>query len=413
MASNSSANKRQRTATDTLHISDLPVGFIVDTSAYLAKPSRALLAVAFTAPSSSSQNNKLMHRPSPISTAIISASHWDTLDFKDVNKELANKLTDDDISAVLECINAQDVLKRLKLCGCINITGIGLNPLRGSKVEQIDISLVGKHDEPKIEAKISQEVVLPILDSIISSDGCSLKHITFPHILRARSVSLFQFRERYNILYNSRRLNCFKCNAEMSNIVWMRTLQNNVCYDCLAPFCGDCTDEDGHGNETLNFCSSCDKDYCVDCVSRTDCADAVCVGGNMCSGCAERSQCQQCNETRCEGCLNTCNGCNRTCCEDCLSYRQCQGENCDKGHCQDCYNGEEYDVNVCEECVSILCTDCNLDLIKKDGMECRACAPDTVPLTVMLEEIAKHKEEMGQLRKENEELREKLKHISL
>ena len=75
------------------------------------------------------------------------------------------------------------MLKRLKLCGCINITGIGLNPLRGSVVlEQIDISLVRKHEKPKIkpEPQISQEVVLPILDSIVSSDGCSLTHIKFP-----------------------------------------------------------------------------------------------------------------------------------------------------------------------------------------------------------------------------------------
>lgn len=54
-------------------------------------------------------------------------------------------------------------------------------------------------------------------------------------------------------------------------------------------------------------------------------------------------------------------------------------------------------------------------------MECRACAPDSIPS--MLDEIAKQKEELAklrkkneemvELRKENEELREKLKHISL
>jgi len=39
-----STNKRRRTAADTLHISALPVGFIADVSAYLSKPSRAILA---------------------------------------------------------------------------------------------------------------------------------------------------------------------------------------------------------------------------------------------------------------------------------------------------------------------------------------------------------------------------------
>ena len=145
MASNST-NKRRRTAADTLHINDLPIGFIADVSAYLNKPSRALLAVALSTPSSWKNDNDV-HQPSLIGTAIISASQWDTLDFEDVNKELANKLTDDDISAVLTCINAHDVLKRLKLCGCTNITGIGLHPLQGSTVlEQIDLSLVGKYE---------------------------------------------------------------------------------------------------------------------------------------------------------------------------------------------------------------------------------------------------------------------------
>jgi len=124
-----------------------------------------------------------MHRLSPISKAIISAQQWDTLDFEDIEKELANKLTDNDISAILKSINAQDVLKKLKLCGCINIEGHGLSPLRGSVVlEQIDLSTVGKHENSEIkpQPKISQEVVMPILESIISTYGCSLKHIEFP-----------------------------------------------------------------------------------------------------------------------------------------------------------------------------------------------------------------------------------------
>ena len=53
------------------------------------------------------------------------------------------------------------------------------------------------------------------------------------------------------------------------------------------------------------------------------------------------------------------------------------------------------------------CTSCNLDLIKVNGVECRACAPDTIPL--MLDEVTKQKEELARLRKENEELRESAK----
>ena len=62
MASNSGTNKRRRTAADTLHISNLPTGFLVNVSSYLPKPSRAILSVAFSAPSSSWKNGDLMHR---------------------------------------------------------------------------------------------------------------------------------------------------------------------------------------------------------------------------------------------------------------------------------------------------------------------------------------------------------------
>lgn len=173
MASNCT-NKRWRTAADTLCISNLPIGFVVDVSAYLPKPSRAILAVSLSAPSSSWQNDNdnLMHHLSPISTAIISASQWDTLYFEDIDKELEKKLTDDDVYAVLKCISAQDVLKKIMLAGCINVEGHGLGPLRNSAVlELIDISIIGKYETPYIrtEPKISEEAVLPILDSIIAS----------------------------------------------------------------------------------------------------------------------------------------------------------------------------------------------------------------------------------------------------
>ena len=164
-----------------------------------------------------------MHQLSPISKAIISASQWDILDFEDINKELAYELTDYDISTVLKSINAQDVLKRLKLCGCINITGLGLNPLRGSVVlEQIDISLVGKHEEStndhKPEPKLSQEVVVSILNGIVSASDCKLKYIKFPYRWRGvEEGGLFeQFQGRYNTMFMRRNNSCSHCNTNMS-----------------------------------------------------------------------------------------------------------------------------------------------------------------------------------------------------
>ena len=143
------SKKRRKTAGDSLHITDLPIGFLVDVVSYLSRPSCALFAVAMSAPSPSWQNYNLVYQPSATTKAIVSSTQWETLDFEGVEKDLAAKLADADIFAVLQCTNAKDMLRKLKLAGCVNITGGGLMPLTGSIVlEQIDLSLVGKHEKP-------------------------------------------------------------------------------------------------------------------------------------------------------------------------------------------------------------------------------------------------------------------------
>ena len=346
MASNN--NKRRRTAADTLHISELPVDILADVSAYLSKPSRAILAVAFSEPSSSVKNND--YQPSPISTAIVSAQQWDILDFEDVEKELANIFTDDDISAVLKCINAQDVLKRLKLCGCVNITGIGLNPLKGSTVlEQIDISLVGRHENhfEVIESKISKVVIISILDSIISTDGCSLKSIMFPKKWHGGSIPLLmEFRDRYNRSFDKRRLSCTRCNMAIptedvaintADASWMGYYyyQNKVCHDCLKPFCEKRQCIADNGSSFLKFCNHCGKDYCNGCSPFAMCAG--CDTGTVCGSCSEK--CSRCDKTWCKECPNVfrCVCCNKTVCTECSSYEgECPS---DEFACADCMRG--------------------------------------------------------------------------
>ena len=123
-------NKRRRTAADTLHISDLPVGILVDVSAYLSKPSRAILVVTLQpqSPSPSSTCSHHMHQLSMMSKAILSSTDWNNykLNFLDIEKILLQKLTDNDIGRMLTCVNAHDMLKKLKMTGCIAIPGRGL-----------------------------------------------------------------------------------------------------------------------------------------------------------------------------------------------------------------------------------------------------------------------------------------------
>jgi len=281
--------------------------------------------------------------------AIVLSEQWDTLDFEDVDKELANKLTDDDISAVLNSINAHDVLKRLKLCGCSNITGIGLNPLRDSVVlEQLDISLVGKHDNPRIEPepKISEEAVLPILDGIISSDGCTLKYIQFPWKWRGRPPGMerYTFSRRYNQQLNTRGICCSKCNRRMTNEQeWLNGMMVNtkICYDCLKPICTQC-DMD----EEADFCQPF----------------------------------------------------------------HCEGDGCDNYTCSDCRGiSGDFDVKECEECRMVYCASCRFNDVKERYKErgyasCDSCVAETAPLILR---------ENAQLSKEVDELKDKVASMSL
>jgi len=205
------SNKRQRTAEQSLNISNLPDGILANVASYLAQPSRALFAVA-TAPSKSwtRDNFSIGSKHQQTVAAILSSDEWEELDFEDIEKSLAVKLTDDDIHAVLKCISAQDVLKKLKLTGCINITGRGLKVLGGSTViEHIDLSLAKQFESPQLdpESKISEEVVIPILESIIS-DSNSLEKIVFPKKWHtAKTTEFAELLRKYNQLLERRERN--------------------------------------------------------------------------------------------------------------------------------------------------------------------------------------------------------------
>ena len=78
------------------------------------------------------------------------------------------------------CIDAIHNVKILKLIGCSGITGSGLEPLTGSTVlEWIDFSK-DVRPPPLPQSRISDDVVISILESIIESPQSKLKYIHFP-----------------------------------------------------------------------------------------------------------------------------------------------------------------------------------------------------------------------------------------
>eukprot|EP00984_Skeletonema_dohrnii_P024742 scaffold13868_cov93-Skeletonema_dohrnii-CCMP3373.AAC.1 len=303
-----------------MYLSDLPCGALAHVSSFLAAPSRALFAVAINSRDSSS--------------AVV-GNQWDVLDFGEIEKDLAAKISDDDIRGVLLSIDAVNNLKRLRLSNCINISGAGLEPLRGSTIiQQIDLSLVGDHENERLDPEplISCTDVLPILDSIIErGEDCSLKHLSSPYAWqgfgREKIPDFRAFLARYNELLCSRAARCLKCNCNLLPIDWdlLNTddrwnradgwhfitysgLQKNTCYECTKQYCDDC--EDDRGVPYLSgVCEECGRKYCLHCekVYQCPCDSWHCVK------CADFIECSHCQENTCPDCVSV-----ASCCRFCV-----------------------------------------------------------------------------------------------
>ena len=150
-------SKRRRTVDDINSITQLPHDYLNAIADYLPQISRGLLAVALTAPSASfhtttySQNYKgelsnagkavLSSIKTPSAYSIISLdtstvegkkrmkeiqkARWEILDFSDID-DLAGKLSDDDIGALLVSIKAKKKLRVLDIDCCHKLVGDGL-----------------------------------------------------------------------------------------------------------------------------------------------------------------------------------------------------------------------------------------------------------------------------------------------
>jgi len=351
----SSNNKRRRTTTSNnngTHITDLPAGILVGISSYLAKPSAVLFALSMTADSDRQIETET-------SKAIISAIAWNVFDFGDIERDLAAKLSDDHIDKILRCIDAVSNLRILKLGGCVKITGSGLDTLRSSiAIQQIDMSLVGKHEVPLIEPEplLSEDVVLPMLHSIISG-GTSLKQLEFPKKWRdTRSTQMDQFLELYNDYLRNQRNTCSKCDricveTGIGEYIgfdgrWYGS-QNYTCSGCLNYFCfdSDCLSED-------NWCRKCEKEYCKSCSDMTECSSCPRTVCNECND-EEMKTCEGegCERILCEGCSGektTCYLCGKMRCRSCTVLIRCSSHHCKKGVCEECLSRREREVGLDE-----------------------------------------------------------------
>ena len=309
----SQRSKRRRllgdASTGVRRISDLPNAVLTNVANYLASPSRALFAAALNT------NQNAVAASDERNSAIV-GDDQSTLDFGDIEEDLVARLSDDNIRAVLLCIDAVNNLKRLKLTNCLRITGIGLQALRGSTmIEQIDLSLVPKHHSPELkpDPPISCDHVLPILDSIIETEHCSLMHLQFPSVWRRRRgkkrVQFDRFLQRYTELLLDRDIHCLNCNNNIPpvNETWIefsqrgniQRSQNFTCCECLKCYCEECHYHD----TTLTFCNMCERKMCSDCQSMKWCSACE---FDYCVDCVMFTTCPGCNENVCGLCEDCC-----------------------------------------------------------------------------------------------------------
>jgi len=170
-----------------MQLLDLPDLMLTNIANYLTKPSIPLFAIAVTpqASAGSSETSNVTWQPTSKSNAIIGAyGELSCLDFGEIEESLASKLTDDQVRDTLICNDAINNLKVLKLMGCINIEGHGLDVLRGSLVlECIESHKPQLKNDNLSQSNLSPNVIISLLESIVESPGNKLQHMYFPDIV--------------------------------------------------------------------------------------------------------------------------------------------------------------------------------------------------------------------------------------
>ena len=149
---------------------------------------------------------------------------WDRFDFGDLDSELAARLDDDDLGAVLACVGAKDKVKELHLTGCTGLSGEGLAAVKGSTaLQRMHLQMwpeqaacggptsLEKGGEralmiirAELESQLKREVVQPVLESMLVKDESEIRHIAVPkHWIDGRD-SHFPRLSRVEIVNNLR-----------------------------------------------------------------------------------------------------------------------------------------------------------------------------------------------------------------
>ena len=404
------------TSTSSASINDLSAEICCIIADFLPKTSRALLAVALTAPTSSFRKSGWKGELNAVSKAIISrtkadlpfssvldelceearveaeargkqpsvffrenltdqmkeyycknngGNNWSVLDFVDLPKSLAMRLSDDDVGAILVCTNAKNELEQLTLTHCTNVIGHGLEPLRSStRLNVLNLGLVRKFDTPYLrnvtdgrrdelmfvldDAKLSEGPVYDIIDSILREEEHEFDRLQYPYKWADNSSEPNRFVPIFhNDVLRSERMKQFVDTHsgdavlnKFSGCVYFDLDKDELCSDLRLRADTDLVDS----------CNACDGEIFALC---SQCNDIVC------SECCDSYECDECNIVHCPRCRRDNNNLDEvTWCEAAGYGSDCPPQ-CSCCRLTGCKNGS----NSCSECKSevfdALLNECN------------------------------------------------------
>lgn len=331
----------------------LPLEQVTSISDYLPTTSRICFAIALTAPSKSFRQKGWKGNLSANSKAVLSSKEYWEIDFVEIDKYYTSgEPSDEDLHALLMYIDAKNTLKSLRFKEDRykynnEFTGSGLRALTGSTV--LERLILPQH----LSYNQSKDAIIHIICSIVNAVDNPLDRLDLTKDTRRHWM-----RDGYNGYHHKSPLREV---LEMINELILRNRQPTICGDCE--------------NAINGACFTCFRQSCSECERPCDnCHITICY---LCSSNSDRALCERCESV----------------------------------YCSECATLESVDAAVgCEYCSEKVCFEC----ASTGGMNCTECpARHFTKMAAWSQaqatEINGLTEENEQLRRENEELRNRMR----
>ena len=267
------------------------------------------------------------------------AELWQKIDFGELSVEAAAQVTDQELHNLLYKCHAHNRCQVLKLHGCIQLTGRGLEPLRGSCVlREIDLRLdLSQFMLGPVE--LDTTFVLPLLSSMppIATE-------LIPQSEDSLGLALVKIRPQNNDIHFFSRFqrDIGEWYRRFAGALQMKATERRLqCGHCHGVISEIRTREDMWWVIPTGYCECCQKYSC-----------------NEKRGCPLTNDCNCCLMQLCDKCptheiVFDCESCNRIFCEQCFDGVTCANYQCNSIYCDEC-------ENQCLECAicGIVCPNC-------------------------------------------------------